>query len=150
MVPLTNDNLKQMTVHIPIDVIMEGKGSAYGEWCNNNILQKSVICTDVSRGKMVWMDEDNKIIKEYNGGDTLCKKIFQAIEPSNSSIIDELQQMLQENKENKDMDIIIKKLEKLYKSKEGVKKGSKGESCEFVDDYKKTVKYGLGTKKIEN
>lgn len=147
--PLTTEYLQNLANNITKEIIFEGSGYAYGEMCNNNMLNKSVVCTDTSRGTYIWKNNNKDIIKENNAV-SLCKEIFTALEPYNTTLCKELYDYIVKNEENYDAIIVNKKIERILQSKEGIINGSKGYTCDFIDDFKRSIKQALSLKLIKS
>lgn len=94
---ITNDRIKTYISKLTITDFKDGP-IGLSNWAYTHFLRDSVVCTDVSRKKIIWKNVDNKIIKDYKGY-KLCKKIFKVLHKDNYSTIHNEIKNLEDSKE---------------------------------------------------
>lgn len=87
LIPITEQHLKDQAEFLTLEHIKNGV-NGYVEYALNYPLKDKIICTDFSRRKIKYKDEDGNIIDDPEMF-KISKKLFKAIEEKNSNLINE-------------------------------------------------------------
>jgi hypothetical protein len=85
--PITDDHLREQSKYLTLDHIKNGV-NGYVQYALEYPLKDRVICTDFSRRKIKYKDEEGKLIDDPEMV-KLSQKLFQAIEEKNAILVSE-------------------------------------------------------------
>ena len=85
--PLTEEYIQEHLEHLTLNFIQEG-AKGFADFANNYPFKDRVLCTDKSRRKMRYRNEDGEVVND-GGGQKLAQRFFQAIAPRNEELINE-------------------------------------------------------------
>ena len=87
--PLTDEKLETLAIdHLTIDDLKRGVEGLIEIFSSNYPVRGSVVCTDKSRKKLCFREEDGTVIDDP-GGAKLSQKFFSAIKPRYSELINQ-------------------------------------------------------------
>jgi len=87
LTPITEDHLKEQAQYLTIDHIKNGV-DGYVKYALEYPLKDKIVCTDFSRRKIKYKDEEGNIIEDPEMLN-LTQKLFQAIKDKNSQLVSE-------------------------------------------------------------
>jgi hypothetical protein len=134
MKPVTDENFLNNVQHLTIDHIKKGP-EGYAEYALEYPLKDRMLCSDYSRRKIKFKDNDGNIITDPEMT-TLAKKFFNSIREKNKELICK---SANELKERLGDDNVMDTVVKLFDYKSDIEKGSEGEKTEFHHDFVKQV-----------
>ena len=143
---VTDERIKKAIPSLTIEDLKEGP-IGISNWAHKNFLYDSAVCTDVSRKKIVWKDDNDTIIKDYRGF-KLCKKIFKAIHKDNYKLITKYIKKTTDYLENECKDPVERErmynmIFKLYSIKSECSEASQGIINDFVNKFVKQLTFVL-------
>jgi hypothetical protein len=94
MTPITEDHLKEQAEFLTIDHIKDGI-PGYVKYALEYPLKDKIVCTDYSRRKIKYKDEDGVLIDDPEMI-KLTQKLFKAIEEKNDILIQEYSKEIQQ------------------------------------------------------
>lgn len=127
LLPLDSKYMKEQAKHLTLEYISQGP-LGYAKFAHQFLLKDRVICTDVSRGNITFMNKDNKLIKDPKGSALLIEIADVMYEKSKdiyNSVIDEYE--LNDSLDEDAQEFIVK----LQKFNKGLSQMRKGGDCEF-------------------
>ena len=135
--PLTSEWLNTQASLLSRSDIEKGL-VGYAEFAKNYSFKDRIKCSDFSRKKLEFIEEDGTLIKD-NKGNRVAKLFFQSIQTQNEEIItkirdDILKQVAETSSESETMHL-LEKMTDLVNISRGVKKVSQGESDIIKDDF---------------
>lgn len=134
MQPVTEEHLHNNVQHLTIDHIKKGV-EGYAEYALEYPLKDRVLCSDYSRRKVKFKDNDGNVITDPEMT-TLARKFFNSIKDKNKELICKCANELKEKLgDDNVMDTVVK----LFDYKSDIEKGSDGEKTEFQHDFVKHV-----------
>lgn len=83
--PITDEQIQEHLEHLTLNFIQEG-AKGFADFANSYPFKDRVLCTDKSRRKLRYKDEDGEIVDD-GGGLKLAHRFFQAIAPRNEELI---------------------------------------------------------------
>ncbi len=83
--PITDEELRVQIENLTIDFILEG-GKGFADFANTYPFKGRVLCTDKSRRKLRYRDQDGEVVDD-GGGHKLVQRFFQAIATCNEELI---------------------------------------------------------------
>ena len=87
LTPITEEHLKEQAQYLTIDHIKNGV-DGYVKYALDHPLKDKIICTDFSRRKIKYKDDDGNVIEDPEMIN-LTQKLFQAIKDKNSQLVSE-------------------------------------------------------------
>jgi hypothetical protein len=96
--PITEEQIQDHLEHLTLDFILEG-AKGFADFANCYPFKDRVLCTDKSRRKLKFRDEEGGEIVEDGGGHKLIQKFFQAISTRNEELISAEYNLLQQEVE---------------------------------------------------
>jgi hypothetical protein len=154
LIPITDDHLKEQTQFLTLDHIKNGV-NGYVQYALEYPLKNRIACTDYSRRKIKYKDENGEVIDDPEMA-KLCQKLFQAINQRNSILIDEYIKELSDkfnitlNNPNQlteeecdifiaDGDKLIDELFKVKSQKKEITEAANGVKTEIFHDFVKDI-----------
>ena len=134
MQPLTEQHLIDNAQHLTIDHIKKGP-EGYAEYALEYPLKDRVMCSDYSRRKVKFKDNEGNLITDPEMT-TLAKKFFNSIKEKNKELVC---RCANELKEKLGDDNIMDTVVKLFDYKAAIEQGSDGEKSEFHHDFVRQV-----------
>jgi hypothetical protein len=96
--PITEEQIQDHLGHLTLDFILEG-AKGFADFANSYPFKDRVLCTDKSRRKLKFRDEEGSLVDD-GGGHKLIQKFFQAISPRNEELISAEYNILQRKVES--------------------------------------------------
>lgn len=87
LTPITEAHLKEQSQYLTIDHIKNGV-DGYVKYALDHPLKDKIICTDFSRRKIKYKDDDGNVVEDPEMIN-LTQKLFQAIKDKNSQLVSE-------------------------------------------------------------
>ena len=154
LMPITDDHLKEQTQFLTLEHIKNGV-NGYVQYALDYPLKNRIACTDYSRRKIKYKDENGEVIDDPEMA-KLCQKLFQAINQRNSLLIDEYIKELSDkfnitlNNPNQlteeecdifiaDGDKLIDELFKVKSQKREITEAANGVKTEIFHDFVKDI-----------
>ena len=134
MQPVTNEHLVDNAQHLTIEHIKKGV-EGYAEYALEYPLKDRLLCSDYSRRKVKFKDNDGNVITDPEMT-SLTKKFFKSIKDKNKELICK---SANELKERLGDDNVMDTVVKLFDYKEMVNRGSDGEKTDFHHDFVRQV-----------
>lgn len=131
--PLTQDKIQNTVENYSLVDAMHG-GIGIAKLALKNGLNKSVVCTDLSRMSAKYKNEEGKVVTDP-GLRTVSSKIFSSIEDKNNEIMD----IYAEGNEEDDPFVKVFKLTKAAEIKTGVQQASQDDGGDIYRDFAKYV-----------
>jgi hypothetical protein len=143
---VSNERIKESMSSLTIEDFKDGP-VGLSNWAHKNFLYDSAMCTDVSRKKIMWKDDNDTIIKDYRGY-KLCKKIFKAIHKDNYKLITKYIKKTTDYLENECKDPIERErmynmIIKLHSIKSECSEASQGIINDFANKFIKNLIFVL-------
>ena len=91
---MSDDFIKENSTNLTIDHIKKGP-EGYADFIVNNPLKNRIICTDLSRRKIKYKNEDGNVVSDPNFLN-LSKKIFPNMNEINIKLINEYSKQLED------------------------------------------------------
>ena len=153
--PITDDHLREQSKYLTLDHIKNGV-NGYVQYALEYPLKDRVICTDFSRRKIKYKDEEGKLIDDPEMV-KLSQKLFQAIEEKNAILVSEYTKELYdkynismmepnneiENNESENfyinLELITEELMKIRNQKRDVDDIAKGNKNEIYYEFIKDI-----------
>jgi hypothetical protein len=95
LTPITEDYLKQQAEYLTLDHVKNGV-NGYVQYALDYPLKDKIVCTDFSRKRIKYKDEEGNLIDDPEML-KLAQKLFKAIEDKNTTLINEYIRELCEN-----------------------------------------------------
>jgi hypothetical protein len=155
MQPITDDHLIEQSQYLTIEHIKQG-ADGYAQYALEYPFKERIICVDYSRRKIKYKDQENNIIEDPEMI-KLSQKFFQAIEDSNSKLINNhlmtLKEQLDEmnnspnnymnEKETEEFELqsdsILNSSFDMIRHRKEVKEAAKGNKPEIYFDFIKNI-----------
>ena len=155
LIPITDEHLKQQAEFLTIDHIKNGV-DGYVQYALEFPLKDRIVCTDFSRRKIKYKDDEGNLIDDPEMT-KVTQKLFKAIEEKNSILVDEYIKELQDkynilirnpnndmnDEEIKDFDstgnIILTETFKVNAQKREIKEVANGQKPEIYYEFIKDV-----------
>jgi hypothetical protein len=155
LIPITDEHLKEQTQFLTLEHIKNGV-DGYVQYALDYPLKDRIACTDYSRRKIKYKDEEGSVVDDPEMT-KLCQKLFQAINERNSKLIDEYIKELNErfnmtiNQPNNELtehecenniiegDKLIDELFKVKSQKKEIIETAKGVKTEIYHDFIKDI-----------
>jgi hypothetical protein len=134
MQPVTEELLLDNVQHLTIDHINKG-AEGYAEYALEYPLKDRMLCSDYSRRKVKFKDNDGNLITDPEMS-LLAKKFFSSIKEKNKELIC---RSANELKEKLGDDNVMDTVVRLFDYKSDIEKGSDGEKTEFHHDFVRQV-----------
>jgi hypothetical protein len=134
MQPVTDELLKDSVKHLTIDHIKKG-AEGYAEYALEYPLKDRMLCSDYSRRKVKFKDNEGNVITDPEMS-VLARKFFNSIKDKNKELICK---SANELKERLGDDNVMDTVVKMFDYKSDIEKGSDGEKTEFHHDFVKQV-----------
>jgi hypothetical protein len=134
MKPVTDEHLLDNVQHLTIEHIKKGV-EGYAEYALEYPLKDRLICSDFSRRKVKFKDNDGNVITDPEMN-TLARKFFHSIKEKNKELIC---RSANELKEKLGDDNVMETVVKMFDYKSDIEKGSDGEKTDFHHDFVKQV-----------
>jgi hypothetical protein len=134
MRPVTDELLLDNAQHLTIDHINKGP-EGYAEYALEYPLKDSMLCSDYSRRKVKFKDNDGNVITDPEMT-VLARKFFNSIKDKNKELICK---SANELKERLGDDNVMDTVVKMFDYKSDIEKGSEGEKTEFHHDFVRQV-----------
>ena len=135
--PLTSEWLNTQASLLSRSDIEKGL-VGYAEFAKNYSFKDRIKCSDFSRKKLEFIEEDGTLIKD-NKGNRVAKLFFQSIQTQNQEIItkiqDDILKQVSETSSQSETMYLLEKMTDLVNISRGVKKVSQGESDIIKDDF---------------
>ena len=135
--PLTSEWLNTQASLLSRSDIEKGL-VGYAEFAKNYSFKDRIKCSDFSRKKLEFLEEDGTLIKD-NKGNKVAKLFFQSIQTQNQEIItkiqDDILKQVSETSSQSETMYLLEKMTDLVNISRGVKKVSQGESDIIKDDF---------------
>lgn len=96
--PITEEHIQDHLEHLTLDFILDG-AKGFATFANSYPFKDRVLCTDKSRRKLKFRNEDGALIED-GGGHKLVQKFFQAISYRNEELISAEYSILQSKVES--------------------------------------------------
>ena len=96
--PITDEDIQEQIENLTLDFILEG-AKGFADFANSYPFKDRVLCTDKSRKKLRYRDEDGELVED-GGGHKLIQKFFQAISTRNEELINAEYNILQQEVES--------------------------------------------------
>ncbi len=153
--PITDDHLREQSQYLTLDHIKNGV-NGYVQYALDYPLKDRVICTDFSRRKVKYKDEEGKVVDDPEMV-KLSQKLFQAIEEKNAILVSEYTKELHdkynisimepnnemENAESEyfyaNLELITEELMKIKTQKREVDEIAKGNKNEIYYEFIKDI-----------
>lgn len=88
LLPLKEEEMKDHAAYLTLDHIKEG-AEGYAKFALSRPFKDRITCTDVSRKKLAWKDEEGKILYDTEGKN-LSEKFFRIMKERNETLFREL------------------------------------------------------------
>ena len=155
LIPITDEHLEEQTQFLTLEHIKNGV-DGYVQYALDYPLKDRIACTDFSRRKIKYKNEEGDVIDDPEMS-KLCQKLFQAINERNSKLIDEYIKELNErfnmtiNQPNTELteyecesninegDKLIDELFKAKSQKKEINETAKGVKTEIYHDFVKDI-----------
>ena len=140
--PITEEQIQDHLEHLTLDFILKG-AKGFADFANSYPFKNRVICTDKSRRKLKFRDEDGAVVDD-GGGHKLSQKFFQAISTRNEEIITAEYTILQQQvatiaREGRggtaDLTGLLSKATRLQDLLQQCKDAAKGEDNELTQEF---------------
>jgi hypothetical protein len=135
--PLTSEWLNTQASLLSRSDIEKGL-VGYAEFAKNYSFKDRIKCSDFSRKKLEFIEEDGTLIKD-NKGNRVAKLFFQSIQTQNQEIISKIQddilKQVAETSSQTETMYLLEKMTDIVNISRGVKKVSQGESDIIKDDF---------------
>lgn len=128
LIHIDPEYLKQQSKFLSLNDITNGP-TGYAEFVAEYLLKNRAICTDVSRGTIIYKEIDNKQIVDVKGIQ-VSKKIGIALVDENSKLCNKQKEKLIKEFEN-NYEATTEKTNKLHLSDTEIKRMSKGKDTKF-------------------
>ena len=140
--PITDEDMQEQVGNLTLDFILEG-AKGFADFANCYPFKDRVLCTDKSRKKLRYRDEDGEVIND-GGGHKLIQRFFQAISTRNEELISAEYSILQQQVEHistqgtastSDLVGLLSKATRLQDILQQCKDAAKGKDNELTQEF---------------
>ena len=140
LLPLKENEMQEQLPLLTIDHIREG-AEGYAKFALKHPLKDRITCTDVSRKKLAWKNEQGEIIYDTEG-QILCKKFFAVIQEKSERLFKELIHELgvrlgrsYDRRDQEEADAIVELTDKVQTWRREAFQASKGSITDLSADF---------------
>jgi len=144
LLPLKEDEMKDHVPFLTIDHIKEG-AEGYAKFALSRPFKNRIACTDISRKKLAWKNDDGSILYD-NEGQKLSEKFFRIMKERNEilfrELIHELGAKLSDayaRDDQEEADTIVELTDKIQTWRREAYQASKGTSTDLTADFARAL-----------